>query len=302
MFSQVQRHANLQLAQATCALVCSWEPIQEDRRETVVSAVPLVEVPFDPPWRATPSIAAAANSPARHTGSWRQFRPVLHKASFSLGTLPPPEARGWPIRITSRPFRLRRRRRLSSSWPNGPPMAPSRRGLSPWTQSIACSRLLALRPPGARVFTATSRQGLLYGFEMLYTIAGWCVPLVLVNVSRGLSLPITLEADHNDILLHGTWTSAVAANGWDWGPWSMHMIWGSWGMGMMLVMALRWAAIVVAMVFCIRWLITAGARRHQAVAGHVVESALDILQKRYARGEISKAEFQDMRQELQERD
>jgi pyruvate ferredoxin oxidoreductase alpha subunit len=53
---------------------------------------------------------------------------------------------------------------------------------------------------GARVFTSTSSQGLLYGFEMLYTIAGWRVPLVLVNVSRGLSSPITLEADHNDIL------------------------------------------------------------------------------------------------------
>jgi pyruvate ferredoxin oxidoreductase alpha subunit len=53
---------------------------------------------------------------------------------------------------------------------------------------------------GARVFTATSSQGLLYGFEMLYTIAGWRVPLVLVNVSRALSSPITLEPDHNDVL------------------------------------------------------------------------------------------------------
>lgn len=53
---------------------------------------------------------------------------------------------------------------------------------------------------GVRVFTATSSQGLLYGFEMLYTVAGWRVPLVMVNVSRALSSPITLEADHNDIL------------------------------------------------------------------------------------------------------
>lgn len=53
---------------------------------------------------------------------------------------------------------------------------------------------------GVRVFTATSSQGLLYGFEMLYTVAGWRVPLVMVNVSRGLSAPITLEPDHNDIL------------------------------------------------------------------------------------------------------
>jgi pyruvate ferredoxin oxidoreductase alpha subunit len=53
---------------------------------------------------------------------------------------------------------------------------------------------------GVRTFTATSSQGLLYGMEMLYTIAGWRVPLVLINVSRGLSAPITLEPDHNDIL------------------------------------------------------------------------------------------------------
>jgi pyruvate ferredoxin oxidoreductase alpha subunit len=53
---------------------------------------------------------------------------------------------------------------------------------------------------GVRVFTATSSQGLLYAMEMLYTVAGWRTPFVLVNVSRGLSAPITLEPDHNDIL------------------------------------------------------------------------------------------------------
>jgi pyruvate ferredoxin oxidoreductase gamma subunit len=76
--SPAQRHANRQLAQATYALVRSWEPIQERTGWAVVPATALVEVPFDPPRRATPSIYAAANSPARHTGSWRQFRPVLH--------------------------------------------------------------------------------------------------------------------------------------------------------------------------------------------------------------------------------
>lgn len=53
---------------------------------------------------------------------------------------------------------------------------------------------------GVRVFTATSSQGLLYAMEMLYTVAGWRAPFVLVNVSRGLASPITLEPDHNDIL------------------------------------------------------------------------------------------------------
>jgi pyruvate ferredoxin oxidoreductase alpha subunit len=53
---------------------------------------------------------------------------------------------------------------------------------------------------GVRVFTATSSQGLLYGMEMIYGTAGYRAPFVLVNVSRGLSSPITLEPDHNDIL------------------------------------------------------------------------------------------------------
>ncbi|MGD9385423.1 MAG: hypothetical protein PVF28_02645 [Thioalkalispiraceae bacterium] len=53
---------------------------------------------------------------------------------------------------------------------------------------------------GVRTFTATSSQGLLYAMEMLYTVSGWRVPFVLVNVSRGLSSPITLESDHNDIM------------------------------------------------------------------------------------------------------
>ncbi len=53
---------------------------------------------------------------------------------------------------------------------------------------------------GARVFTASSSQGLLYAFEVLYSVAGWRVPLVLVNVSRAVAAPITLEPDHNDVL------------------------------------------------------------------------------------------------------
>jgi pyruvate ferredoxin oxidoreductase alpha subunit len=53
---------------------------------------------------------------------------------------------------------------------------------------------------GVRAFTATSSQGLLYAMEMIYTVAGWRTPFVMVNVSRGLASPITLESDHNDIM------------------------------------------------------------------------------------------------------
>jgi pyruvate ferredoxin oxidoreductase alpha subunit len=53
---------------------------------------------------------------------------------------------------------------------------------------------------GVRVFSATSSQGLLYAMEMLYNVAGWRAPLVLVNVSRGISAPVTLEPDHQDVM------------------------------------------------------------------------------------------------------
>jgi pyruvate ferredoxin oxidoreductase alpha subunit len=53
---------------------------------------------------------------------------------------------------------------------------------------------------GVRTFSATSSQGLLYAMEMLYTVAGWRAPFVLVNVSRALATPITLESDHGDVM------------------------------------------------------------------------------------------------------
>lgn len=53
---------------------------------------------------------------------------------------------------------------------------------------------------GARVFTTSSSQGFLYSYEMLFNLSGWRVPVVMANVSRALSAPITLEPDHNDVL------------------------------------------------------------------------------------------------------
>ncbi len=53
---------------------------------------------------------------------------------------------------------------------------------------------------GVRVFTATSSQGLLYAMEMVFAVPGWRAPFVLVNVSRALASPITLEPDHTDVL------------------------------------------------------------------------------------------------------
>ena len=53
---------------------------------------------------------------------------------------------------------------------------------------------------GVRVFSATSSQGLMYAMEMVFAVPGMRAPFVLVNVSRGLQTPITLEPDHTDVL------------------------------------------------------------------------------------------------------
>ncbi len=74
--------------------------------------------------------------------------------------------------------------------------------------------------------------------------------------TNGLA-PIVLDA----------WARFAVANGPDWSPWGMQMMWGSWRIGMILMMVLFWAAIIVAIIFLIRCLVTAGSPR-QHVAEH----------------------------------
>ena len=63
------------------------------------------------------------------------------------------------------------------------------------------SALAAASSAGTRVFSATSSQGLLLMTEMMFVTSGLRLPVILVNVSRGLSAPITLWSDHNDALV-----------------------------------------------------------------------------------------------------
>jgi len=53
---------------------------------------------------------------------------------------------------------------------------------------------------GARVFTATSSQGLALMHELLHWAAGARLPVVLVNVNRSMAAPWSLGVDHNDTL------------------------------------------------------------------------------------------------------
>jgi len=67
--------------------------------------------------------------------------------------------------------------------------------------------------------------------------------------------------------------------------------WGAWGIGMMLTMIVFWGLITVGTVLGIRWMITQGRERP-------AESSLDILKKRYARGEINKEEYEAKKRDL----
>ncbi|MBI4400300.1 MAG: SHOCT domain-containing protein [Nitrospirae bacterium] len=63
------------------------------------------------------------------------------------------------------------------------------------------------------------------------------------------------------------------------------------GLGLLFVV-LFWALAITGVVYLVKWL------TGQGIFGRP-ESSLDILKKRYARGEISKQEFDVMKQDLQ---
>jgi putative membrane protein len=69
-----------------------------------------------------------------------------------------------------------------------------------------------------------------------------------------------------------------------------------WGMGMLLGMGvffLVWALVLGALVLLIRWLWVQGRP-----AASSQETPLEILKRRYARGEITREEFESIRRDL----
>jgi putative membrane protein len=85
--------------------------------------------------------------------------------------------------------------------------------------------------------------------------------------------------------------------GYGQGPGAGMMGWG-YGMGWlgMILMGLFWIAIIVGIIFLIRWLfVSTGARGHGTISE---DSPLEILKRRYARGEINKEEFEQKRRDL----
>ena len=70
------------------------------------------------------------------------------------------------------------------------------------------------------------------------------------------------------------------------------MMWGCGGWWMIIV----WIAVIIGIIFLVKWLVEQGRTNRRTSEGG--ESALEILKKRYARGEIDKEEFEQKKRDL----
>ncbi len=68
------------------------------------------------------------------------------------------------------------------------------------SEHSALASVIAASQVGARVFTATSANGLLYMHEMLHWAAGSRVPIVMACVNRGVGAPWTILNDQQDTI------------------------------------------------------------------------------------------------------
>lgn len=62
------------------------------------------------------------------------------------------------------------------------------------------------------------------------------------------------------------------------------------------MMIVFWIVIIAALIVFIRWFVSTERSQHSIPEGG--ESALDILKKRYARGEINKEKFEQKKKDL----
>jgi len=68
-----------------------------------------------------------------------------------------------------------------------------------------------------------------------------------------------------------------------------------WDMGIWMVFTLIfWILLIAGIVFLITWLV----QRAVGTESRMEETALEILKKRYAKGEIAKAEFEEKKRDL----
>lgn len=66
------------------------------------------------------------------------------------------------------------------------------------SEHTALSVCIGAAATGARTFTATSSQGLMLMSEMLFVASGLRLPIVMANVNRSLSAPLSIWCDQQD--------------------------------------------------------------------------------------------------------
>lgn len=80
---------------------------------------------------------------------------------------------------------------------------------------------------------------------------------------------------------------------WGMGPWMIGSWGGWWGMIFMIIF---WILIVIGAIYLIKWLIENSKKERDSSSG--TKRALEILKERYARGEISREEYIQAKQDL----
>src|SRR5262249_49388376 len=64
----------------------------------------------------------------------------------------------------------------------------------------ALSAAIGASATGARAYTATASQGLLYMAEALYNASGLGLPIVMTIANRAIGAPINIRNDHSDAM------------------------------------------------------------------------------------------------------
>jgi pyruvate ferredoxin oxidoreductase alpha subunit len=68
------------------------------------------------------------------------------------------------------------------------------------SEFAALSAAIGASATGARAYTATSSQGLLYMVEALYNVSGLGLPIVMTLANRAIGAPINIWNDHSDAM------------------------------------------------------------------------------------------------------
>lgn len=83
------------------------------------------------------------------------------------------------------------------------------------SEHAALSACIGASAAGARTFTSTAAQGLMFMYELLYIASGFRLPIVMVVANRALSSPISIWNDHGDVMTmrDSGWIQTFAENG-----------------------------------------------------------------------------------------